>query len=54
MEMTKIGTVEYKMPQQTTKELLKMPKSEETKMTSNELVNEQYGLLGQCVRIIKY
>ena len=36
MEMTKAGTIEYKMPEQTAKELLKMRKGEETKMTPNE------------------
>ena len=57
MEMTKAGTIEYKMPEQTARELLKMRKGDETKMTPNEylckVVNEQYGLLGCCVRVIK-
>ena len=55
--MEKAGTIEYKMPEQTARELLKMRKGEETKMTPNEylckVVNEQYGLLGCCVRVIK-
>ena len=58
MEMTKAGTIEYKMPEHAAKELLKMRKGEEIKMTPNEylckVVNEQYGLLDRCVRVIKY
>lgn len=56
--MTKAGTIEYKMPEEVVKQYLKMRNAEEKKMTPNEylckIVNEQYGLLGKCVRVIRY
>lgn len=56
--MTKSGIIEYKMPEEVVKQYLKMRNAEEKKMTPNEylckIVNEQYGLLGKCVRVIRY
>ena len=47
MEMTKAGTIEYKMPEQTARELLKMRKGEETKMTPNEYL-VQFRIANAC------
>ena len=55
--MTKAGTIEYKMPEAVAKEYLKMRNAEEKKMKPNDylckIVDEQYGLLGKCVRVIR-
>ena len=56
--MTKAGFIEYKMPEAVVKEYLKMRTAEEKKMKINDylckIVDEQYGLLGKCVKVIKY
>lgn len=55
--MTKAGTIEYKMPEAVAREYLKMRNAEEKKMKPNDylckIVDEQYGLLGKCVRVIR-
>ena len=51
-------TVEYKMPIITAKSLLKSRNSIEEKMHPNDflckIVNEQYGILGRCTKVITY
>ena len=53
-----IGCVEYKMPEAMARELLKNRKGDETKMRPNEflckVVNENFGLKGHCVNVIRY
>lgn len=57
-QQTKKGDFEYKMPIEIAKEFLKARKGEEKKMHPNDflckIVNEQYGLLGNCIRVIQY
>ena len=54
----KAGCIEYKMPEQMARELLKNRKGDETKMRPNDylckIVNENFGLKGYCVRVIRY
>ena len=54
--MTKAGTIEYKMPTMVAKEYLKMRSAEDKKMKPNDylckVVDEQYGLLRKCTRVI--
>ena len=63
--ITKVGTlleqagaVEYQMPEAMARELLKNRKGDETKMRPNEflckVVNENFGLKGHCVNVIRY
>ena len=51
-------TVEYKMPIITAKSLLKSRNYIEEKMHPNDflckIVNEQYGILGRCTKVITY
>lgn len=54
----KAGCIEYKMPEAMARELLKNRKGDETKMRPNEflckVVNENFGLKGHCVNVIRY
>ena len=54
----KAGCIEYKMPEQMARELLKTRKGEEQKMRPNDylckVVNENFGLKGHCVKVIRY
>lgn len=54
----KAGCIEYKMPESMARELLKNRKGDETKMRPNEflckVVNENFGLKGHCVNVIRY
>lgn len=54
----KAGSVEYKMPDKMARELLKNRKGDEAKMRPNDflcmVVNENFGLKGHCVNVIRY
>lgn len=54
----KAGCIEYKMPDKMARELLKNRKGDETKMRPNNflcmVVNENFGLKGHCVNVIRY
>ena len=54
----KCGKIEYKMPEQMARELLKTRRDEELKMRPNDflckVVNENFGLKGLCVNVIRY
>ena len=54
----KSGNIEYKMPEKMAKEYLKMRSGDEMKMRPNEylckIVNENFGLKGHCVNVIRY
>ena len=54
----KAGCIEYKIPEQMARELLKNRKGDETKMRPNDflcmVVNENFGLKGHCVKVIRY
>lgn len=56
--MNKAGGIEYKMPEKMAKEFLKNRTEEEKKMHLNDflckVVNEQFGLLYNCVKVIRY
>lgn len=55
--MNKAGNIEYKMSDALARTLLKARKGEEIKMRPNDylckVVNEEFGLLGECKRIIR-
>ena len=52
------GAIEYKMPKQMAKELLRTRKGDDLKMRPNDylvkVVNENFGLLHHCTRVIQY
>lgn len=54
----KAGSIEYKMPDKMAREFLKNRKGDETKMRPNDflcmVVNENFGLKGNCVNVIRY
>ena len=54
----KAGNIEYKMPETMARELLKNRKGDEAKMRPNDflcmVVNENFGLKGHCVNVIRY
>ncbi|MBQ8792349.1 MAG: hypothetical protein IJZ62_01890 [Clostridia bacterium] len=54
----KAGCIEYKMPDKMARELLKARKGDEAKMRPNDflckVVNENFGLKGHCVNVIRY
>lgn len=54
----KAGCIEYKMPDKMARELLKNRKGDEAKMRPNDflcmVVNENFGLKGRCVNVIRY
>lgn len=54
----KAGCIEYKMPELMARELLKNRKGDEAKMRPNDflcmVVNENFGLKGHCVNVIRY
>lgn len=54
----KAGCIEYKMPELMARELLKNRKGDEAKMRPNDflcmVVNENFGLKGHCVKVIRY
>jgi hypothetical protein len=54
----KAGYIEYKMPVEMAKTLLKNRKGDEAKMRPNDylckIVNEQFGLKGYCTNVIQY
>lgn len=54
----KAGCIEYKMPDKMARELLKNRKGDEAKMRPNDflckVVNENFGLKGHCVNVIRY
>ena len=56
--MTKAGFIEYKMPEAMAKDYLKDRKGEDKRMSVNEylckIVDEEFNLLGKCVRVIRY
>lgn len=56
--MTKAGKFEYKMPDKMAREFLKNRSAEDKKLNPNEylcrIVNEQFGLLYNCVKVIRY
>ena len=54
----KPGRIDYKMPKTMAQELLKARKGGEMKMQPNDylckIVNENFGLMYNCVRVIRY
>lgn len=56
--ISKCGYIEYKMPEAVAKDLLKKRSGNDLKMTPNDylckFVNEEYDLLGECIRVIRY
>ena len=58
MAIQKPGAIEYKMPEKMAQELLKNRKGDEAKMRPNDflcmVVNENFGLLYNCVNVIRY
>ena len=54
----KAGSVEYKMPYAMAKSYLAMRKESEKKLHPlvylAKVVNEEFGLKGQCVKVIQY
>ena len=58
MKYGKAGIIEYKMPEKMAIELLKNRKGDEAKMRPNDflcmVVNENFGLKGHCVNVIRY
>ena len=58
MKYGKVGIIEYKMPEKMARELLKSRKGDEAKMRPNDflcmVVNENFGLKGHCVNVIRY
>ena len=58
MKYDKAGIIEYKMPDKMARELLKNRKGDEAKMRPNDflcmVVNENFGLKGHCVNVIRY
>jgi hypothetical protein len=58
MAIQKPGTIEYKMPEAMARELLKTRKGDDAKMRPNDylckVVNEGFGLMYHCVRVIRY
>ena len=54
----KCGYVEYKMPKLMAEEYLKNRSGEDKKLRPNEylckVVNEGFGLLGECTKVILY
>lgn len=54
----KAGAVSYQMPEKMAKEYLANRKGQDAKMNPNDylikVVNEQYGLLYNCVRVETY
>ena len=54
------GSIEYKMPEELAKELLKKRKGKEgiNKMKPNEylcyVVNEEFGIKGNCVKVLTF
>lgn len=54
----RVGAVEYKMPREMAKELLKNRKGTDIKMNPNDylckVVNESFGLLRHCDNVIQY
>lgn len=56
--MTKMGLIEYKMPEKMAKEYLKARKGEDSRLTPKEylckIVNEEFGLMGYCTNVITY
>lgn len=55
---SKTGNIEYRMSKTMAKELLKTRKGDEFKMNPNDflckIVNETFGLLGYCTKVITY
>ena len=56
--MTTFGAVEYKMPIEMAKNLLKNRKGEDKKLRPNEflckVVNAEFGIKGTCVNVIQF
>ena len=56
--MYKCGQIEYKMPKAIADELLKIRKGEERNMRPQDFlikyVNEEYGLLRECIKVILF
>ena len=56
--MQKAGAIEYKMPEKMAKEYLRQRSGEDAKMRPNDylckVVNEEFGLKGYCVKVIRY
>ena len=54
----KAGFIEYKMPERMAQEYLKSRKGDDAKMRPNDylckVVNENFGLKGHCVKVIRY
>ena len=54
----KTGFIEYKMPERMAQEYLKDRKGDDAKMRPNDylckVVNENFGLKGLCVNVIRY
>lgn len=52
----KPGSIEYKMPTEMAKQMLKARKGNDLKMKPNDflckVVNEQFGLMYNCVKVI--
>ena len=52
------GAIEYKMPKQKARENLRTRKGDDLKMRPNDylvkVVNENFGLLRHCTRVIQY
>lgn len=54
----KAGAIEYKMPERMAQAYLKMRKGDDMKRNPQEylckIVNEEFGLKGHCVKVIRY
>lgn len=54
----KAGSIEYKMPEKMAQTYLKMRKGDDAKRNPQEylckVVNEEFGLKGYCVKVIRY
>lgn len=54
----KAGAIEYKMPERMAQAYLKMRKGDDAKRNPQEylckVVNEEFGLKGYCVKVIRY
>ena len=52
------GTIEYEMPKEMAKQILATRKGEERNMHPQEflkkVVNEEFGLLGNCIKVTTY
>ena len=54
--MEKAGTIEYKMPEKMAQAYIKMHKGKIPNINDYlcKIVNEEFGLKGHCVKVIRY